>query len=542
MPKTVNQILLERGISHAVHVVRLAGGEANWVASKMPELRKAIEEAITPIVSQIDAREVLSVSDSMMIDEASNKAAKAAEDFFSQMSAEARQRMTNIAVSEADFEQRLFQKHVPIQRNFNRPSDTFLQSFMDREAISGKTMKDWFKKMPDDIRLGVNNQIREGMIAGEPQNDIMRRVRGRREAGFKDGIIGRKGREAANLVRTGTMRASNEARAAFHDANNDVIKGYQVVLTLDTATCMICIDWESGNVYNIDQRPHPPFHVMCRCVVVPAIKSWEELGIDLEEAEPGTRRTMDGEVPESMTYEQWFNQQSPERQLDILGPSRYEAYQKGVGVTSFADNGKIYSLDDLQRINDIELGQVPAGDIFDQTGPRLTDLDAHNQQIADYFSADQHMDERAALEMYTGRQYEVVNKELRTGALGTGASNTKQTVADLDKFFSKAPRYQGVSYRGMGGDMEMMRQFKRGSIITMDAYTSTSVDFGVAESFAKKGSKGILFEIKGKNGVSMNPISFRPEESEILFNRGTRFKFLGLENRGSHYYVNLEEI
>ena len=82
--------------------------------------------------------------------------------------------------------------------------------------------------------------------------------------------------------------------------------------------------------------------------VAPVTKSWEELGIDKKEMPAGTRASMNGEVPDAVTYEGWFKDQDSAFQRRVLGSSRYELFQTGeVGITEFARNGRILTLAEL---------------------------------------------------------------------------------------------------------------------------------------------------------------------------------------------------
>lgn len=91
----------------------------------------------------------------------------------------------------------------------------------------------------------------------------------------------------------------------------------------------------------------------CRSTATAVTKSFRDLGIDMDEMEPGTRASMDGQVPEQTTYADWIKGQSAARQDDILGPARGKLLRDG-GLTldRFADDrGKWISLDALRQRN-----------------------------------------------------------------------------------------------------------------------------------------------------------------------------------------------
>jgi hypothetical protein len=47
---------------------------------------------------------------------------------------------------------------------------------------------------------------------------------------------------------------------------------------------------------------------------------------------------MDGQVASTMTYQDWFAEQSEDRQREILGPGRFALYKKdGLSLTQMVD-------------------------------------------------------------------------------------------------------------------------------------------------------------------------------------------------------------
>lgn len=120
-----------------------------------------------------------------------------------------------------------------------------------------------------------------------------------------------------------------------------------------------------GKRYTIDGKPvgHSipwgagpgRLHWRCRSVGVPVTKSWRELGIDIDEMAPGTRSSMDGQVPAEQTYAQWLTKQSASRQDDVLGPTRGKLLRDG-GLSveeMYSARGTFLTLDEL-RARDAE--------------------------------------------------------------------------------------------------------------------------------------------------------------------------------------------
>lgn len=233
-------------------------------------------------------------------------------------------------------------------------------------AAEGSTLAELFDAMRIGSSQAVVQALQVGMAEGETIDQMVRRVRGevvkparwaRDENGrrvripgeYSGGAMDTTTQGARALVRTATMHVSNAAREALYQANADIIKGYQYVATLDADDCIVCGAYD-GTGYGLDEaRPSLPLHPHCRCLYVPVLKSWQELGIALKEAPAGTRASMDGQVPENETYSDRLRKASPERRVAMLGPSRARLYEQGVPLSAMVEGGKILTLDDIAQ-------------------------------------------------------------------------------------------------------------------------------------------------------------------------------------------------
>lgn len=73
----------------------------------------------------------------------------------------------------------------------------------------------------------------------------------------------------------------------------------------------------------------------CRSRTLPYLKSWKELGIDLKEAPPGTRASMDGQVAASTTFPKWLRRQPIAVQEEVLGVTRAKLFREGMPIDRF---------------------------------------------------------------------------------------------------------------------------------------------------------------------------------------------------------------
>lgn len=226
--------------------------------------------------------------------------------------------------------------------------------------FQGRLLKDWVSGLETNRMTTLRNAVRTGFVEGLTTSDIIKGIRGTRALGYSDGVLNRPRHELAAVVQTALSHTAQTARQTMVDANADLVKAVRWLSTLDNKTSPQC-RVRDGLKYTADT--HKPIghavpwgdgpgrlHFNCRSVSVPVLKSWKELGIDIEEMTPATRASMDGQVPADTTYAEWFGKQSATRQEEILGPARYQLLRAGkVSYESFYDDkGRFLTLAQLE--------------------------------------------------------------------------------------------------------------------------------------------------------------------------------------------------
>jgi hypothetical protein len=100
----------------------------------------------------------------------------------------------------------------------------------------------------------------------------------------------------------------------------------------------------------VDKGPRPPAHFNCRSSTTPILKSWRELGFDADELPPGTRASMNGQVPADQDYDTWLRKQPKDVQDDVLGKTKGDLFRAGLKMDRFVDRkGAELTLDQLRR-------------------------------------------------------------------------------------------------------------------------------------------------------------------------------------------------
>jgi hypothetical protein len=173
----------------------------------------------------------------------------------------------------------------------------------------------------------------------------------------------------------------NQARLATFQENSDIIKAVQQISTLDNRTTDICIAynnqmWDVETLEPIDGAPAfnggPPRHFNCRSTLVPVTKSFEELGIDATE-QKGTRASMDGQVPDDITFDQYLEGKSREFQDELLGERRAELWrQDRITLQQLVDQrGRPLTVEELENLADV-VGEALSTADWLSTQPRMT--------------------------------------------------------------------------------------------------------------------------------------------------------------------------
>lgn len=237
-----------------------------------------------------------------------------------------------------------------VDLNLTGPDPTTLKAIVTARPMQGKFLKDWYDELTSSTQRAVRSQINIGIAQGESIPDMVRRLKGTRAAGYADGILQTSRRNVTAVVRTAVNDVSNAARAATYSANEDIISGVMYVATLDDRTTDICQSLD-GQVFPVNEGERPPQHMQCRSTTTPILKNWKDLGLDLKEAPPGTRASMNGQVPASMNYNDWLKTQSVVTQNKILGPNRAKLFQEGTPVTRFVNEaGRRLTLKELAEL------------------------------------------------------------------------------------------------------------------------------------------------------------------------------------------------
>lgn len=191
----------------------------------------------------------------------------------------------------------------------------------------------------------VEDIIRTGFILGRTNNQITQDIAGK--GGYLDNQVRQ---SIKTMVRTATNHTSNLARQATFDDNDDLVKGYEWVSTLDNRTSSTCKGLDGKIFKNSDKdKRYPPAHPNCRSSTAPVLD--ERYRLD-DSVNTRASRGVEGgqQVNADTTYYGWLKDQGAQGAkgrafvMDVLGKERGKLFLDG-GLT--ADRFKKLTLDEM---------------------------------------------------------------------------------------------------------------------------------------------------------------------------------------------------
>jgi len=196
--------------------------------------------------------------------------------------------------------------------------------------IAGAPSEEWWSRQSNKLNERFSDQMRTGILLGESNDRLIRRVRGTRAFGYTNGIMNSARNDAEALVRSSVQSAANNARFEVMEANHSIIKSYLYVSTLDGRTSDVCIvrdgkRWDAKTKKPIGHNlafQVPPIHWNCRSTLITELR-----GVDLPD--DATRASPDGQVPASTTFSDFLKKKGNNFSEEVLGKGKAKLYNDG---------------------------------------------------------------------------------------------------------------------------------------------------------------------------------------------------------------------
>jgi hydroxyethylthiazole kinase-like sugar kinase family protein len=353
-----NDKILDSMTTRALDLQRLAAGQARDVSRFL----KALEGDIVAQLAKVDPTGIGSISRRQARLEKLLKQVKVT--IVAAYRSEGKRlanELREIADMEARFAASAINKGAGVQLITTELTRGQLVAITGDLLVQGAPVSDWLSRQAGDTLKRFQDNMRLGIAQGETNSQLMRRIRGGKQNGeVVQGFMNVTRNHADSLVRSATQAVSQASRQAVYNDNDDLIKGEQWLSTIDLRTTIEC-SARDGLTYTVGT--HEPIdhslpwgggpgnlHWGCRSTSTPVLKSFRELGLDIDEVPLSTRSSLDGQIPQDTTFEGWLSRRTVKEQNENLGVGRAKLWRDG--NISFRDlmdaNGRPLSLDELR--------------------------------------------------------------------------------------------------------------------------------------------------------------------------------------------------
>lgn len=336
---SVNDILADEARIRAINLMRLSADEREKAVKMLRRLQKEIEEQIKvldPTASKSAAAQKSRLAKLLgVVKETVAKSFKVhAENFTGAMTDLAdNEQEWILAMGNAIFGTGLFDAAI---------TPAALKRIVTGPIVSGAPTQEWWSRQSEALIRRFSDQIRLGLLRGDSIEAMVTRIIGGTDsAGNRvPAVIDTTASGAEKLVRASVMSVSNEVRMNVLKENDDVVKGMQWIATLDSRTTALCASLD-GLAWTLDGEPighrtpfpgPPPLHYNCRSTLGPVLKTFREIGLDAKEMPQTTRASMDGQIPEAITFDKWLKakeMETPGFAGKMFGKARAKLWNEG---------------------------------------------------------------------------------------------------------------------------------------------------------------------------------------------------------------------
>jgi SPP1 gp7 family putative phage head morphogenesis protein len=368
---TVNEAIVHRTLRHAHHLERLKTHEVSRIVDHMN--KEVLPDVLNKLMAKLEKMKERGIELSPRSIERLRQALS--EGFWvlkagmSKTYKELQDALIEIGKAEAEWMTKVLNdQFVAVDIEATMPATELIKAAVTKRPFQGAVLRDWWKSVETAARRDIEKQIRIGLTEGEGTHQIRRRIDGhffkkirgkQRRVSLRGTAYAKARRNAEAVTRTAVNHVTTQAREDTFKANSHLVAKVKWVSTLDSRTTPICQS-RDGRIYRLNEGPRPPAHYGCRSQITPVTKSWKELGLDLKDAPPSTRASMNGQVPATETYGTWLKKQPAAFQDDVLGPTRGRLLREGkVPVDRFVDDrGKRITLERLREIEGLSAKDV----------------------------------------------------------------------------------------------------------------------------------------------------------------------------------------
>lgn len=355
---SINDLLVDEAIRHQVQLAQYSNAVVRKIIAVLNRSDVRLYAALTAALERLDpASFTVERLESLL---GSVRAINGQA--YSQAGLDLRSELRDFVSYEVPYQQAVIQAATPVQLHTASVSAEQVYAAALARPFQGVILSGVLADMEAKKAKLIRQAVAQGFVEGSTTDQIVRQIRGTRARGYADGITEITRRDAEAVARTALHHMAGFVQDRVTEANADIIKAVQWLSTLDLRTSPIC-RVRDGKLYGpVSHKPighELPWlggpgraHWRCRSGQTYVLKSNKELGINLPEVEfKSTRASMDGQVPDGVTYADWIKRQGASRQDEVLGPIRGKLLRDGkLGLEDlYSQNGRYLDLAELRE-------------------------------------------------------------------------------------------------------------------------------------------------------------------------------------------------
>lgn len=334
MPNSINDTLANVNIRHEVNLLRLVESERRGM---LKILRKLEKELVAKIQQHGTIRQERLLKDTREL----------ITKTYRSLANRHHTAVQQVMAFQAEVAAATVQTVVGFNLLSTGVSQARIEALASEQVVLGAPAREWWSRQSQTLKTKFKDQVTLGVLQGESVQKITRRIRGSRASNYTDGIAKGMRESAEALVRTSLNSAANTGRLEMYKSNDDVIKGFQPIVTFDLRTSEICIA-RSGCAWDLDGNPLPqstrkesftplPWHFNCRTTLQPILKSFKEilgskgsqLDKQLKALPPAMKASMDGQIADNIGFGDWLKGRTVAEQKEVLGAKRQQLWSEG---------------------------------------------------------------------------------------------------------------------------------------------------------------------------------------------------------------------
>jgi hypothetical protein len=204
------------------------------------------------------------------------------------------------------------------------------------------------RPLADDVVRVMKRELIRGIAVGDNPRRTAARIVKQTESRFNGGLT-----RAMVIARNEVLDSHRAATKVTDEQSAEVMAGWRWGAPLSARTCPSCLA-NHGTVHPISEDG-PIDHHQGRCARIPLTKSWAELGF------PGLKEPADA-LPDAR---EWFDNLTPETQLQIMGKERLALLQDGKiqwsDMTTRTTNGQWRDSMTVTPLKDLRAAAALAG-------------------------------------------------------------------------------------------------------------------------------------------------------------------------------------